>query len=239
MRKFLPLVSLLEVFKQHKEPPVQYEVFHLTINPFWYYVWWVLCMKVYLSANFPNAFLYCHILSKVEMHLKLVWLLCFAGSIFSKLANSFCKCNANHYTATFYQRQHDPGNLKIAMFDVVANHSIVISWDLLRGQAPQKWPQYLICFHEFRCFGLHNGLSGVASSCRRCIAPCDKFWPRDKEIQIHLKQLKVFSLPNENSVWGGEWFHWKFGIFAIQTLMTLVLSPLADQAFQQLFLFIF
>ena len=72
MRKFLPLVSLLEVFKQHKEPPVQYEVFHLTINPFWYDVWWVLCMKVYLLANFPNAFLYCHILSKVEMHLKLV-----------------------------------------------------------------------------------------------------------------------------------------------------------------------
>ena len=149
MRKFLPLVSLLEVFKQHKEPPVQYEVFHLTINPFWYYVWWVLCMKVYLSANFPNAFLYCHILSKVEMHLKLVWLLCFAGSIFSKLANSFCKCNANHYTATFYQRQHDPGNLKIAMFDVVANHSIVISWDLLRGKAPKSDHNTLYVFMNF------------------------------------------------------------------------------------------
>ena len=137
---FCPWSVSLKFSNSIKNPQCNMEC--LTINPFWYNVWWVLCMKVYLLANFPNAFLYCHILSKVEMHLKLVWLLCFAGSIFSKLANSFCKCNANHYTATFYQRQHDPGNLKNAMFDVVANHSIVISWDLLRGQAPQKWPQY-------------------------------------------------------------------------------------------------
>ena len=216
----------------------------LTINPFWYDVWWVLCMKVYLLANFPNAFLYCHILSKVEMHLKLVWLLCFAGSIFSKLANSFCKCNANHYTATFYQRQHDPGNLKNAMFDVVANHSIVISWDLLRGQAP-KSDHNTLCVHELWCFGLHNDdLSGVASSCRRWAAlhlvthvTLVTLVTSGKKIK-YISNTSRFS-PNENSVWGGEWFHWKFGIFAIQTLMTLVLSPLADQAFQQLFLFIF
>ena len=92
-----------------------------------------------------------------------------------------------------------------------------------------------VCVHEFRCFGLHNNdLSGVASACRRWAALhlVTHVTLVIKKIQIHLKQLKVFSLPNENSVGGGEWFHWKFGIFAIQTLMTLVLSPLADQAFQ-------
>ena len=144
---FCPWSVSLKFSNSIKNPQCNMEC--LTINPFWYNVWWVLCMKVYLLANFPNAFLYCHILSKVEMHLKLVWLLYFAGSIFSKLANSFCKCNANHYTATFYQRQHDPGNLKIAMFDVVANHSIVISWDLLRGKAPKSDHNTLYVFMNF------------------------------------------------------------------------------------------